>query len=61
MMTEKEYHKALGRLEACKCLDDATAQKLIEVVEKMESLLDEADSVELFGTDGGWRMALGWA
>lgn len=58
-MTEKEYNKALALLGAGKCLPDHTAQQLIDVVEKMERMLDESDQDDYFSTEG-WRYHFGW-
>lgn len=53
-MTEKEFCKILGKLEA-----QGGYEEFVANIESMMSMLDETDEDDTFGTQG-WRYHFGW-
>lgn len=53
-MTEKEYNICIGKILAGKALDVTTAHSFVGAIGAMESLLDEGDQEDYFGTEG-WQ------
>ena len=58
MNSTKEYNQLTGKLLVNR-LTLEEAQKLVNYIESMEALLDEADLEDFFGTEG-WKHNLGW-
>lgn len=53
-MTEKEYNICIGKILAGKPLDQSMADSFVSTLNVFESLLDEGDQDDCFGTEG-WR------
>lgn len=58
-MTEKEYNICIGTILAGKPLDVTLAHSFVETLVEFESMLDDADSDDYFGSEG-WRHMVGW-
>lgn len=57
-MNESEFDRFIGYLEAYMA-DDDRVEKFIECIGEMQSMLDDADQDDYFGSEG-WRHRIGW-
>jgi hypothetical protein len=58
-MTEKEYNICIGKILAGVPLTSEEGQRFVEVLCNFESLLDQGDQDDYFGTEG-WRHRVDW-
>lgn len=58
-MNEKEYNKTLGKILSGKGLNEDEANSFVEIVGRMESMLEDTDQEDFFSTEG-WRHIMGW-
>jgi hypothetical protein len=58
-MTEKEFNICVGKILAGKSLNEEDAINFVETINEMESMLDDGDQEDFFGTEG-WRHVMGW-
>lgn len=58
-LPESDYNRAVGKILAGKALDPDEALAFIATVSKFESLLDDANDFDVFGTEG-WQHHLNW-
>lgn len=60
-LTEREYNISVGKILAGKALEPDEAQAFIATLSKFESLLDEANSFDIFREWGqSWRTQVNW-
>lgn len=60
-LTEREYNIAVGKILAGKPLEADEAQNFVATISKLESLLDEADSFDIFREWGqSWKTQVNW-
>jgi hypothetical protein len=58
-MTEKEFNVCIGKILAGKGLSEEDAINFVEDVNEMQSMLDDGDQEDYFGSEG-WRHRMGW-
>lgn len=58
-LSEREYNIAVGKILAGKVLEGDEALHFINLISKFESLLDDANDHDVFGTEG-WHRAVNW-
>jgi len=58
-MSQSEYYKLFGEISAGGSPDIEELSAFLRIVSEMESMLDEADEDDYFGTEG-WKHRLGW-
>ena len=58
-MTEREYNIAIGKLMGGALVDTDEIMRFIDVLSRFESLLNQTDQDDYFGTQG-WRYLMGW-
>lgn len=58
-MNEKQFNICIGKIMAGKALDEDDAHEFVDTLSDIESLLDDGDQDDVFGTEG-WRHCLGW-
>lgn len=58
-MNEKEYNIAVGKILAGKVLEGDEALNFVNLISKFESLLDDANDFDVFGTEG-WHKQVNW-
>lgn len=58
-MSERDYSICIGKILAGKTLGEDEAQRFVEILSYFESMLDDADMQDFFGTEG-WRHYMGW-
>lgn len=60
MITQKQYNNLVDRLTVSpNSLTEDECRQLVDVIIKMENMLDISDSDDYFGTEG-WRYHFGW-
>lgn len=58
LISESEYNQIIGKI----LIGGQTEEELtdfLQIIQQFESMLDEADCDDYFGTEG-WRHRLGW-
>lgn len=58
-MSEKEYNISVGKILAGKVLEGDEALNFVNLISKFESLLDDANDFDVFGTEG-WHKQVNW-
>lgn len=58
-LSERQYNQAVGKILAGKALEPDEAQHFVATISKLESLLDEADNSDTFGSEG-WKHMINW-
>jgi hypothetical protein len=58
-MEERDYNVCIGKILAGKPLNDEEANMFVDVLREFESMLDEGDQEDFYGTEG-WHHRMGW-